>query len=85
MPVGTSGCARLLRKESSACGEVGWLPTRWVGVEEGGSRKTPRKGGGGRGASSQQLCVWGGGGASWDGRAGLPKQGSSLRRDATAL
>ena len=38
MPVGTS-VVRLLRRESCTCGEVGWLPTHWVGAEEGAFKK----------------------------------------------
>ena len=39
-------CVRvcLLRKGSSTCGCGGGLPTRWVGAEEGGFKKTAREG-----------------------------------------
>ena len=35
---------RLLRREPSTCGQVGWVPTLWVGVEEGGFKKIARGG-----------------------------------------
>ena len=34
---------RLLRRKPSTFGEVGWLPTRWVGGDEGGFEKKLRE------------------------------------------
>ena len=38
---------RLLRRQSSTCGSLGWVPTHWDGSQEGGFKKTARGGGGG--------------------------------------